>query len=488
MKTSKSFAAVIVGCLLAVPAFSASPGVVEAGRGSSTPLAVQTPPLPSLSSLVDGVKSAVINVEVTQKMDTQGMVQMFPGDDFFEHFFGRKGPGAREQQPEQQLRQGAGSGFIISPEGLALTNNHVVQDAVSIRVKLDDGRSFDAEVLGRDPLTDVALIKFKGKPTNLPVVALGDSDGLKVGDWLVAIGNPFGLASSVSAGILSAKARNIGAGPYDDFLQTDAAINPGNSGGPLFNLKGEVIGINTAIVGGGTGIGFAVPSNLVKSLLPQLEKSGAVTRGYLGVQVQDLTAELGKALKVPVSKGAVVGEVSPETPAAKAGLKADDVIVAIDGDEVVSSSALTRKVAMKSPGARSIVTLYRGDKKMDIEVKLGTRPDLEKVSERSPRSPQGKVTQEKFGLVLQDLPEGARERMNVTQGVLIAQVQPGSVADRADLRSGMVILEVSSKAVRSARELQRMLAEAKPGEVVLLRVQVGEVKVLRALTVPEGTS
>ncbi len=189
-----------------------------------------------------------------------------------------------------------GSGFIIDPSGIVLTNNHVVQGAVSIRVRLNDRREFDAKILGRDPATDVAVIKLQGKVENLPVVKLGDSDAIKVGDWVVAIGNPFGLASSVSVGIISAKAREIGASQYDDFLQTDAAINPGNSGGPLFNLKGEVIGINTAIVGGGSGIGFSVPSNMVTALLPQLEKNGQVVRGYLGVGIEDLHAEVAKGL------------------------------------------------------------------------------------------------------------------------------------------------------------------------------------------------
>src|SRR6266851_4923163 len=237
---------------------------------------------------------------------------------------------------------GAGSGFIIHPNGTLLTNNHVVEGADAIRVHLEDGRAFDAEVLGRDPLTDIAVVKLKGKLEKLPVATLGDSDAIKVGDWVVAIGNPFGLASSVSAGIISARARQIGAGPFDDFLQTDAAINPGNSGGPLFNMKGEVIGINTAIVGGGSGIGFAVPSNMAKLLLPQLEKGQKIRRGWLGVTVQDLTPELAKSLNVPVSRGAVVSDVNPDTPAAKAGLKPEDVVVAVDGNPVDSNRALTR--------------------------------------------------------------------------------------------------------------------------------------------------
>jgi serine protease Do len=293
----------------------------------SQPATREAQALPSLAPLVESVKGAVVNVDVQAK----GSGGMGQGDNpFFDRFFGG-GEGGRGGQRREPIRQGSGSGFIIDPKGLVLTNNHVVEGAVAIRVRLDDGRSFDAEIVGRDPLTDVAVIQLKGKVENLATVKLGDSDALRVGDWVVAIGNPFGLASSVSSGILSARARDIHSGPYDDFLQTDAAINPGNSGGPLFNLKGEVVGINTAIVGGGTGIGFAVPSNLVKALLPHLEKDGAVTRAWLGIGIQDLTQDLAKAMQLPVTEGAIVSQVNDGSPAGKAGMRADDVIVAIDG-------------------------------------------------------------------------------------------------------------------------------------------------------------
>ncbi len=342
--------------------------------------------LPSLAPLVDSVKAAVVNVDVTAKVSA-GRGGMMEEESPLDRFFGHPGGNGRES-----IRQGAGSGFIIDPKGLVLTNNHVVEDAVSITVHLDDGRSFPAEIVGRDPLTDVAVIRLQGKDVkDLPVVALGDSEALKVGDWLLAIGNPFGLASSVSLGILSAKARDIQAGPYDDFLQTDAAINPGNSGGPLFNMKGEVIGINTAIVGGGTGIGFAVPSNMIKALLPQLEKEGAVTRGYLGIGIQDLTADIAKALNLPVTEGAIVNEVSPGGPSAKAGLKLDDVVVAIDGQKIGSANALTRAVALKRPGTTSTLTVYRNGNKQDVKVTLGTRPDLEGVSKRGPARERGEL-------------------------------------------------------------------------------------------------
>src|SRR5713101_9555994 len=332
--------------------------------------------LPSLAPLVEAVKGAVVNVEVRSKV-TGPRLSMGEdlGDDFFDHFF-RRG-GRNRPRGSEQMRQGAGSGFIIDSKGLVLTNNHVVQDAVAIRVKLDDGREFEGKAVGRDPLTDVALVQLSGNVKNLPVVRLGDSDAMRVGDWVVAIGNPFGLASSVSAGIISAKSREIGATRYDDFLQTDAAINPGNSGGPLFNLRGEVIGINTAIVGGGTGIGFAVPSNIAKGLLPQLEKEGSVSRGYLGVGIQSLTPDLAKGLGVSVKEGAVITEVREEGPAKKAGLQVEDVVTAIDGQKVSSPGALTRAVALKRPGTTTTLSVHRGTKQMDLPVKLAMRPDLE---------------------------------------------------------------------------------------------------------------
>jgi serine protease Do len=245
--------------------------------------------LPSLAPLVESVKAAVVNVDVTKREASEARGE---DDEMLERFFGQRRP----QGSHKQLLQGAGSGFVIDPKGVIVTNNHVVDNAVTLRVRFDDGRAYDAEVVGRDPLVDVALIRIKGKLDGpLPSVKLGDSGAIRVGDWVVAIGNPFGFSSSVSVGIISALDRKIGAGPYDQFLQTDAAINPGNSGGPLFNLKGEVVGMNTAIyggTGGSVGIGFAVPSSIIRALIPLLVTNGQVSRGWLGVGIQDLTPEL----------------------------------------------------------------------------------------------------------------------------------------------------------------------------------------------------
>jgi serine protease Do len=483
--------AVLASGLLALPLLHGAPARADTpppGQAAGAqPVAPHAAALPSLAPLVESVKAAVVNVEVTSRVDREET----GADDPFEQFFGR---GRRD--PRQQIRQGAGSGFVIDPRGYILTNNHVVEGAFNIRVKFDDGRTLEAEVLGRDPLTDVALIKLKNPPANLPVLRLGDSDGMRVGDWVVAIGNPFGLASSVSAGILSAKAREIGASQYDDFLQTDAAINPGNSGGPLFNLRGEVIGINTAIVSGGAGIGFAVPSNLVKAILPQLEKNGSVTRGYIGVKLQNLTPELAKALNVPQTTGAVINEVTRNSPGDKAGLKADDVVVSIDGKKVDSSSGLSRTVALRAPGSTVTLGIIRGGKPMEVKVTLTSRPgDVDRVGDASGprggnRSPRDDSNRQRIGLTLQSIdPRTAEANGLPTRGAVITDVQPGSPADAADLAPGMVVTEAAGKKIASADDLSRVLKEAKPGSTVLLRVQVRlpnreESTLLRALVIP----
>ena len=435
--------------------------------------------LPSLAPLVDSVKAAVVNVDVTSRVERDET-----SDDPLDQFFGR---GRRD--PRREIRQGAGSGFVIDPRGYILTNNHVVEGAFNIKVRFPDGRAMEAEVLGRDPSTDIALIKLKSPPANLPVLKLGDSDAMRVGDWVVAIGNPFGLASSVSAGILSAKAREIGATTYDDFLQTDAAINPGNSGGPLFNLRGEVIGMNTAIVSGGAGIGFAVPSNLAKAIIPQLEKNGSVTRGYIGVKLQTLTPELAKALNVPSDSGALINDVTKNSPGDKAGLKADDVVVSLVGKKVESSSALSRTVALRNPGSTVTLGVYRAGKQQDVKVTLTSRPaDLDKVAGVTPNRGQKDETNKKIGLTIQSIdPRTAEANGLPTKGAVITDVQPGSPASDAQLIPGMVVLEAGGKKIVSADDLSRVLRDAKPGSTVLLRVRLPtreENTRLAALTIP----
>jgi len=425
--------------------------------------------LPSLAPLVESVKGAVVNVDV-QAASARSLRE----EEFFERFFGFRHPGGLPGR--EPLRRGVGSGFIIDAKGLLLTNNHVVEGAVKIRVRLDDGRSFEGEVLGTDPLTDLALVRLKDVKGRLPVVKLGDSGAMRVGDWVLAIGNPFGLASSVSLGIVSALDRNIQAGPYDQFLQTDAAINPGNSGGPLFNLKGEVIGINTAIVGGGTGIGFAVPSNVAKALLPQLEKEGLVRRGWLGVAIQDLTPKLAQGLKLPVKEGAIVSSMAPNSPAQRAGLKPDDVIVEVNGEAVSSAASLTRVVGMQKPESTVKIKLYRAGKPMQLNVRLGTRPDTE-PSARPSRTPPPSAEQEQksphLGLTVQDMSPRLAELLSLPRhGALVVEVHSGSPADEAGLAREMLIVEANGVAIHTARQLIEVLSATPSKHVVLLRVQV----------------
>ncbi len=442
----------------------------------------------SFAPLVESVKAAVVNVDVKSRA-RNAVAQDGSGMDPFDRFFNPRG--TPRQGPVQQ---GAGSGFIIDPTGLVLTNNHVVEGAVAIRVRLGDGRSFDARILGRDPLTDLALLRLQDVKDELPTVRLGDSDGMKVGDWVLAIGNPFGLASSVSAGIISARARDIHSGPYDDFLQTDAAINPGNSGGPLFNLAGEVIGINTAIIGGGTGIGFAVPSTMAKALLPQLEK-GTVRRGWLGVSAQDVGPDMAKALGLSRSEGALVADVAEDAPAASSGLKSEDVVVAVDGTPVGSAKDLTQRIGLMQPGTKVALTVVRDGKEREVKVELGERPDFEGVGLQAPTEMEESPSlAASLGLTLQDAGArrgfdprsawGERQQVAEARGALIADVAPGSAAEHAGLQPGMVVIGVGDKRVSSSRELGAILTRAESGSTLLLRVRVQDTTLLRALRIP----
>jgi serine protease Do len=379
-----------------------------------------------------------------------------------------------------------GSGFIINKDGYILTNNHVVGDATEIRVKLSDGREFGAKVVGKDPPTDVALIRLEKAPHDLPTVALGDSDALEQGDFVLALGNPFGLSGSASFGMVSAKARTLQNGPFDDFIQTDAAINPGNSGGPLFNMKGEVVGINTAIVSPqiGQGIGFAVPISLAKQLLPQLEKGNRIARGYLGVTVGDLTPELARGFGLGDGvKGAVVQDVVAKAPASKAGVKAGDVVLAVNGKAIEDRGQLTRAVAAISPGGTATLSLLRKGKKQEISVTVGTRPDEDALArgdgaeggEGESGDAGGDAKGAKLGLRLQGIsPDMARQlKVEGDAGVLVSEVSPDGAAARAGVQRGDVILEVNQEAVTRPDQVVAAAAKAQPGDVVLLRVKRG---------------
>jgi serine protease Do len=432
------------------------------------------------ADLVEKLSPSVVNIKVTKVekvegpglMGPEGFGPDSPFGDFFRHFFGEMPQGPREFR-----QQGAGSGFIINKDGLIVTNNHVVEGAKEVTVTLATKEEYPAKVIGRDPKTDIALLRIQPKGT-LPAATLGDSDKLRVGELVLAIGNPFGLSNTVTSGIVSAKGRVIGAGPYDDFIQTDASINPGNSGGPLFNMQGEVIGINTAIIPNGQGIGFAVPVNLAKSLLPQLEAKGEVMRGYVGVSVQGITPELVKSLSLKDTKGALVADVSKGSPAEAAGIKRGDVIVGFDGKQINEVHNLPPVVAAMPIGKEVPVTILREGKEQTLQVKVGQMPSQRAESPR-PAEP----AQSKWGLALRDLDSRTAQRMGLSpgEGVLVVAVQPGSPAEKAGLQRGDVILEVNQKKVTSVKEVQAESQEDPSAKTLLLLFRRGNASQFAAL-------
>jgi len=368
------------------------------------------------------------------------------------------------------VRQGTGSGFIIDPDGLVLTNNHVVENAKEITVTLKDGRELPAQVKGRDPKTDLAVIKLDGAGP-FPVATLGDSDALNIGDWVIAIGNPFGLDNTVTAGIVSAKGRAIGAGPYDEFIQTDAPINPGNSGGPLLDGNGAVVGINTAIFsrsGGSIGIGFAVPINMAKQLVPQLQKDGHVTRGWLGVTLQKLTPDLAETMKVEPGRGALVSAVTQDSPAAHAGLAPGDVIVRWNGTTIDGHASLPTLVASTPIGKTVEVEALRDGAPRTFSITVAKLED-ESVAETESETPS-KV---RWGLGLQDLTPDDRKQLGLegNAGVGVANVAPGSPAEEAGVEAGDVVLEVNRHAVASSQALIKEVGKTPSGQPLLLLVR-----------------
>ncbi len=361
----------------------------------------------------------------------------------------------------------------------------MVDGATEIRTKLDDGRELEAEIVGRDPKTDVALLKLKGSDFGeLPTVTLGDSDVLQVGDFVVAAGNPFGLDHSVSLGIVSAKERNIGAGQYDDFIQTDAAINPGNSGGPLFNTRGEVVGINTAIVAQGQGIGFAVPINMVKGLLPQLLEKHKFTRGWLGVSIQGVTPEIAKMLKLDKPHGALIAGVMKKSPAEGAGLKAGDVVVSLNGRKVESYTQLMRQVAFMPAGQKALLSVLRDGKERSVDVKVGERPEDSDNPEGEDGSSAEPSPGDQLGLSVQPVQPARAQRLGVEGGVQVAQIRPDGPASRAGVRQGDVIVEMQRQPVRSVEEYNAALSQLEPGAMALIRVQRDNSSVYVAVRIP----
>jgi serine protease Do len=444
----------------------------------------------SLAPLIERLRPSVVNISTTTaaKHPAIRRPQRPPGgddfDEFFDRFFGGR-PGPQPEMPDQFRGSSLGSGFLLSAEGFVLTNNHVVKDATDIRVRLSDGRDFGAKVVGRDPLTDVALIQLQNAPKDLPPpVVLGDSDALRQGDFVIAMGSPFGLRDTATLGIVSAKHR-VGINPggtYDDFIQTDAAINPGNSGGPLFNLRGEVVGINTAIVSPqiGQGIGFAVPISLAKSLLPQLREKGKVTRGFLGVQVVDLTPDYLQGFELePGTKGALVQDVVAKSPAEKAGLRPGDVITQLNGKAIDSAGALTRGVALIPPEQTVNLSVLRKKEKKQFSFKVAQRPEDQGAvgqGEGAEERGEGKEPAPKLGLSLSTITPELREKLGIDgdEGLVVTDVTPDGPADRANLRRGDVILEVNRQPVRRVEEVKAMVAKLKENDLVLLRVRRGD--------------
>jgi serine protease Do len=404
-------------------------------------------------------------------------------DDFFEQFFRRRMPRQRPQQYQQRklYRPVQGSGFIISPDGYILTNNHVIEESEEVTVTLVDKRDFTAKVIGTDPDSEVAVIKIDGE--KLAYLEMADSDTLEVGEWVLAIGNPFGLSHTVTAGIVSAKGRSgVGLTAYEDFIQTDAAINPGNSGGPLIDLDGQVVGINTAIVGpgGNIGIGFAIPINLAKNVYSQIVDTGTVERGFLGIEMEELTPELAHAFGLKDTNGVVVREAVKGSAAEKAGIKHNDVIVEFQGQPVQSANELRNRVAMIKPGTDVEIVVLRDGKRNSFSVKLTERS--KSIAAESGRS----ELQGKLGLTVQNLTDDIAQRLGYEDmtGVVVTDVEQGSLADLAGITEGTLIREVNREPVKNTRDFEKALQETE-GEVVVLYVYNGRFSQYIILKLPK---
>jgi serine protease Do len=428
------------------------------------------------ADLAEKLGPTVVNVYTTQTVEVSSSPHQFFFPDQmeipepFRRFFGIPETPGQEAPKREMKRTSLGSGVIVAADGYILTNNHVVEDADEINVTLSTFEEFEATIIGRDPKSDLALIKIEAKQ-DLPSVTFGDSDALRVGEWVLAIGNPFGLQQTVTAGIISAKGRSINNESYGNFIQTDASINPGNSGGPLFNLKGQMVGVNTAIfsrTGGNIGIGFAIPVNMAKNVFAQLKEHGKVTRGWLGVMIQQVTPDLAENFGLDRPIGALVGQVVPESPAEKAGLKAGDVIIEYNGREVSQMSMLPAMVAGTEVGEKASLVFIRDGKKQNITVEIGRLDDEAAVLADTETG-----TSKKLGLTVQELTPKLAESLGIdeTQGVIVTDIQSGSSAAEAGIERGDILLEINRKKIESLADYKQALQEAQEKNSVLLLIK-----------------
>ena len=430
-------------------------------------MTIAKPVTPDFVELAKKLKPTVVNIRTTKNIKPRQhahrpQLRQNPFNNFFDDFFGHYFDEMPQQRPHRE--QSLGTGFIISDEGYILTNNHVVNGADEVMVKLADGREFKGEIKGSDEKLDLALVKISEKE-KLPVAELGDSDRLEVGEWVMAIGNPFGLAQTVTAGIVSAKGRVIGSGPYDDYIQTDASINPGNSGGPLFNVDGKVIGINTAIISGGQGIGFAIPINMAKDVVVQLRDKGKVTRGYLGIHFQPLTADLAKSFGLDTDKGALVASVEKDTPAEKAGLKAGDIILEYDGRPINEGNELPRYVAVTPVDKTVKLAIFRDGKRQEVAVTIARMKEGATLA-----GADSVIESQSIGIEVQELTRELASRMGIkdAKGLVVSEVKPGSPAEDAGISAGDMIIEFNGQRPDTLEQYNAVAARLKKGDVARL--------------------
>jgi serine protease Do len=470
--------AMALGVLLTIVFVTSGPALAQGRTDAARQLSK------AFSDTAKSAMPAVVSIKVEKTVPADQMMgsgnpfeqfnDPFGGlnDDFLRRFFGGQMP--QRQAPQKYVERGQGSGFIISPDGYILTNNHVVGDVDKITVELKDGRKFtDAKVIGTDPDTEVALIKIPG--SDFPVLPMGDSDKIEIGDWVVAIGNPFGLSETVTVGVVSAKGRSdLHIANYESFIQTDAAINPGNSGGPLIDLDGRAIGINTAIysqAGGYMGIGFAIPINMARAIEEQLKSGGKVVRGYLGLYGQNITPDMAELMGLKSPEGVVVAQVEPGSPADKGGLKGHDVIVEMNGKKVESYDRFRNEIAMMKPGNTVRLNILRDNKPMELTITLGERPSTTVQVEKQDAEPQ-----QSLGITVQNLTKDLADQFKypVGEGVIVSQVTPGGPAADQGIQAGDLILSVNGQKVNSVSEFADAVRQAKPKGKVLFLLKRGE--------------